>query len=124
MSPLEGSIRGTEVEYSKPRSKSTLIADRKRKLQPLVLSNKPRFPSVYASANQGMGSMGDEARMLLKKQEEDEDTRRHRVPVSRWSQLWKGNAARWCEGGRGTQRRKEESKMGIRTFTSLFAHSG
>jgi hypothetical protein len=34
--------------------------------------------------------MDNEARMLLKKQEEDEDVRRHalRVPVARWSQWW------------------------------------
>jgi hypothetical protein len=69
----------TEVEYSK----STLIVDLTRKLQPLVLSNKPRVPSVYASANQGMGSMDDEARMLLRKQEEDENARRHRPCGSR-----------------------------------------
>jgi hypothetical protein len=46
--------------------------------------------------------MDDEARMLLKKQEEGEDARRHalRVPVARWSQWWKGKGLRWCVGGR------------------------
>jgi len=106
MSPLyvEDSIRGTEVEYSRSKGKSTLIADRKPKLQPLLLSNKSRCPSVYASANQGMGSMDDEARMLLKKQEEDEDTRRHRVPVSRCSQRWKGKVVN------GVLRKREREK--------------
>jgi len=53
--------------------------------------------------------------MLLKKQEEDEDVRRHalRVPVARWSQWW------WKrkEGGREERRESAGGWRLEKTFT-------